>query len=293
MGGFVREIRREQLRRKQLERNDGVGVNLPNSVADVAVAFPWLAELREVSPVTDKHSYLIPYWYRAGGRWVLYDAVPRALIPDNDEPPGIPMSGRELLGFLEGPPPRELEAWQRCAFVSDVQHEMYRLHKVYARPFWVLQGEQGGHQVNFSPWQQNLLLAKGLPSVAPKIGSLDPCTFDRRAVAQLHHLSRLHRMDDGLDRLRASGTVESANAEMEAIQREVREAECRFIEQQMTPVVDMALSLVRGSNSRSEHQDQLVHVRPGVAAEAKDAYDRYRETGDYSETLKDFTGISR
>ncbi len=290
---FVRDIRAEQLRKKREARAKLVGVNLPNSVADVSVPFPWLRELREVSPITTQHSYLIPYWYRAGARWVLYDAVDRSFIPDNDEAPGIPMSGRELLSYLEGAPPREREEWDRCAYVSDVQHELYRLHRVYARPFWVLQGESGGHQVNFSEWQQQVLRAKGLPDHPPVIGSLPPCPFDRRTVNQLNHLNRLHQMDGRLDRLRGSGTVESANAEMQKMQAEIREAECRFIEQQMTPVTDMALSLVKGANSRSEHRDQIVDVKPGAAAEAKDAYDRYKQTGEYSETFKDLTGHRR
>lgn len=286
---FVRDIRAEQLRRKLAKRNAGFGDNLPNSVSDVSVPFPWMDELRMVSPVSDKHSYLIPYWYRSGGRWVLYDAVCRALIPDDDQPPGVPMAGAELLTFLTGTAPRDLSDDDRCPFVSDVQHEMYRLYQVYARPFWVLQGDVGGHQVNFSPWQQNVLIAKGLNPEAPKIGSLPACPFDRRTVEQLNHINRLHRLDDRLDKLQQSGSAEAAAAEMEGIQREVREAEMAFIESQMQPVVDMSMSLVKGANSRSEHDDQIVRVRPGVAAEAKDAYQRYAATGDYSETLKDFT----
>lgn len=271
----------------------GIGVNLPNSVADVSADFPWMKDLREVSPVTDQHSFLIPYWYRAGARWVLYDATPRALLPDDDTPPGIPMTGRELLDRLEGPPPRMREAWDFCPYVSDVQHEMYRMHHAYARPFWVLQGDKGGHQYAFSPWQQNVLIAKGLSAEAPKIGSLPACPFDNRTKHQLQHLNRLLQMEGRLDKLRASGTVESANAEMEGIQREIREAEMAFIEEQMTPLVDMSMSLVRGANSRSEYRDQVVHVSPGIAARAKDAYDRYRETGDYDPDLKDFTGNPR
>lgn len=256
------------------------GANVPNSVADCAVAFPadWEERLRAMSPITDRFSHLRAYWYRAGQRWVLYDCVPRVLIKD-DEAQGAPITGRELIAALEGPPPRDLEDWQKCPYVSDMQHEFYRLYRVYARPFWVLQGENGGHQVKFSPWQQNVLIAKGLSPEAPQIGSLPPCPFDMRVVKALTHLNRLHALDDRLDKLQASGTVESANAEMEGIQREIREAEMAFIESQMTPLVDMTSSLMRGSNSRSEHEDQLVIVPKGAAAKAKDAYEQYRETG--------------
>lgn len=256
------------------------GANVPNSVADCAVPFPadWLPLLRQCSPVTDRHSYLIPYWYRAGARWVLYDAMPECLIHP-DEAQGAPITGKELLGYLNGPAPRDLEDWQRCPYVSDMQHEMWRLHRCYVRPFWVLQGPNGGHQVKFSPWQQNVLIAKGLDPEAPQVGSLPPCPFDNRTRDALDHMNRLHRLDDRLDKLRESGTVESANAEMDIIQREIREAEMKFIESQMTPLVDMSTSLVAGANTRSEHADQIVRVQDGTAARAKDAYEQYRETG--------------
>lgn len=285
--GFVSEIRQEQLRRKRLERNAHMGKNLPNSVADCRVAFPWMDDLRNVSPITDRFSFLVPYWYRSGQRWVLYDGVPRCLIKD-DELQGGPLTGKELVAFLEGPAPRDCHEDDRSNYVSDVQHELYRLHRVYARPFWVLQGEHGGHQVNFSPWQQNVLIAKGLSADAPMIGSLPPCPFDQRAIAQLNHLNRLHQMDDRLEKLQASSSVEWANAEMEKVQREIREAEMQFIERQMQPIVDMSMSLVQGANTRSEHDDQIIRVAPGMAARAHDAYQQYRETGDF--TMRNVTG---
>ncbi len=265
------------------------GANLPNCIADFDVPFPkeWNDELRRMSLITDKFSHLRPYWYRAGMRWVLYDCVPRMLIKD-DEGQGAPIVGKELIELLEGPRPSDLSDDNRSPFVSDVQHEFYRRYRVYARPFWVLQGDAGGHQVKFSPWQQNVLIAKGLPSEPPPIGSLPACPFDNRVTMQLNHLNRLHRLDDRLDKLQASGSVEAANAEMDGIQREIREAEAAFIVNQMTPLVEMSTSLVHGANSRSEHADQVVRVAPGKAAEAYDAWQQYLATGDY--TLRDLTG---
>lgn len=264
------------------------GANLPNSVADVAVPFPWERELRAVSPITGRHSHLRAYWYRTGGRWTLYDCLPKALMPPDGPPPGIPMECGELWAHLNGPPPREKHPDDCTPFVSDVQHEFWRLYGEYVRPFWVLQGDAGGHQVGFSPWQQNVLMAKGLPATPPKIGALPFAPFDGRTVRQLEHLNRLHQLDDDMDRLLKSGSKESADREMDQIQRTIREAEMAFIEQQFTPLVDMSSSLARGVNPRSEHADQLVQVTPGMAARAADAYDQYRETGDY--TMKDLVG---
>lgn len=277
---FVREVRAEQLRRKRLARAQEAGQNLANSVADVAVAPDpqWETDLRAFNPITDKVSHLRFYWYRAGQRWVLYDCMPIGLIPNDDTKINPMMTGADFHAAVRGKPPRELSDAEESP-ISDVQHEFARRYRVYACPFWVLQGDAGGHQVRFSPWQQNVLIAKGLPSEPPTIGSLPACPFDQRVIRHLHHLNRLHKLGDRLDRLQASGSVEAANAEMDEIQREIRTAEMSFIESQMTPLVEMTSSL----RSKSADQDQLVHL-PGMASRATDAYQEYKDTGLF--TLK-------
>lgn len=293
----VLAIRAAQLAQKRAVRRVGVGVNMANGIADVAVPFPadWMRLLREVSPVSDVHSWLLPYWYRAAERWVLYDALPARFIPNDDTPLGGLMTGADFHLIMNGPRPSEREDFRDIAIwpISDVQHEMYRVHRVYARPFWALQGDRGGHQVAFTPQQAAHLVAMGLSDRPPKLGDLPACPFDNRALLQLQRLSRLQQMDGSIDRLRQSGSREWAAAEEARMATEIREAECRFIEEQMTPVADMAMSLVRGANSRSEYRDQVVDVLPGTAARAKDAYERYKQTGDYDPGFKDLTGIKR
>lgn len=291
---WVRDARAEQLRRKRA-RSPESGQNMPNAVRDVSVAFPWMRELREVSPVTALHSYLLPYWYRVKERWVLYDALPVHLLPDDDTPLGSMITGKEFFEIMRGVRPSEREDFKDLVQwpISDVQHEMYRLHQVYARPFWVLQGPGGGHQVGFSPEQAQHLVAMGFGDRPPAIGSLAPCPFDNRAAKQLQHMNRLHQMEDSMQKLRESGSRDYIDQETAAWQTKVRLAECAFIEAQMTPLVDMSNSLVRGPNTRSEHMDQIVRVKSGAAAEAKDAYEAYKATGDYSATFKDLTGLKR
>lgn len=296
-GTHLLAMRAEQLRQKRAQRAAAVGQNVANGPADVSIPFPedQLRLLREVSPISDSTSWLLPYWYRAGGRWVLYDALPARFIPNDDTPLGSLMTGADFYLLMNGPRPSENPLLRDIAIspLSDVQHEMYRLHRVYARPFWVLQGEKGGHQVAFTPQQAAHLVQMGLPDKPPAIGSLPACPFDNRAADQLRRLNRLHQMENSMDRLRQSGSREWADAEEARLATEVRLAECRFIEEQMTPVTDMAMSLVRGSKTRAEHRDQLVECTPGAAARAKDAYDAYKQTGDYDAGFKDLTGITR
>lgn len=256
-----------------------LGSNIPNSVTDLSqVPFPeeWTRRLREVNPMTELHSFLLPYWYRAGERWVLYDCVPRSLI-DLDTPVCTGLTGREFLERVEGLAPRDREGWDYCPYVSDLQHEFYRLHKVYARPFWVLQGESGGHQVFFDSWQQQLLATKGLPPKPPAIGSLEACPFDERVVNQLRALSRLSEMQGNIDVLRKTGTKEGGDALLEHRLRQSREAELAFLETQMAPLLDVAQSV----SHRADSQDHLCYVKPGTASEASEALQVYRETGQF------------
>ena len=278
LGRTILELRAEELRLKRAARNKDVGLNLANAVADVAMPFPWETELRAVSPISPVYSHLRAYWYRVAQRWVLYDVLPASAIDDDlDTGSGIP--GAELKTIMAGPRPSEL---LENVPISDVQHEMFRLWKGFARPFWVLQGEHGGHQVRFSPDQATALLRMGLPSEPPPIGSLPPCPFDNRVSVQLQHLNRLHQFADSIDRLQRSGSPEAAKSEQDRVERLIRESEMQFIESQVRPLVEMATSLVAGANTRSEHDDQIVRVPAGTASRAKDAYDRYRETGDFT-----------
>jgi hypothetical protein len=275
-GHLVMELRAEELRLKRLAREVDVGKNRANAIADLDVEFPWSRALRDVSPTNTLHSYLMPFWYRAGQRWVLYDVLPIEAIADELDT-GSGISGAELKAVMAGPRPSERTD---DVPVSDLQHEMFRRWRGYARPFWVLQGETGGHQVRFSPQQSSALLRMGLPSEPPPIGSLAPCPFDNRSAQQLRHLNRLHQYEDSIERLRRSGSPEAAKAEQDRIEREIREAEMAFVEAQVRPLVEMSLS--HGIAGRSENQDELIHVPHGTAARAADAYQRYQETGDWT-----------
>lgn len=256
-----------------------VGQNVPNSLADLNVEFPaeWLVMLREVSPVSTAHSYLFPYWYRAGERWVLYDCWPANLI-DPELPVCLGMTGEQFFARVYGKPPRELAPEDRDEYVSDLQHELYRRYKVYACPYWVLQGESGGHQVVFDSFQQRLLAACGLPTEAPQIGTLEACPFDNRAADQLRALNRLNQLAGNIDALRKTGTKEAADALVEYHEAKIRKAELAFLEKQMEPLLDAAQVV----SHRSDADEHLAFVPDGHAAKAADALQQYRETGHFS-----------
>ena len=52
---------------------------------------------------------------------------------------------------------------------------------------------------------------------------------------------------------------------------------------QATRIGDIDLKLMAGTlTQRSEHADELVRVAPGLASKATDAYEQFRETGDWA-----------
>ncbi len=257
----------------------------------------WMAELRRISPVSRVHSYLIPVWYRQGQRWVLYDALPAVLIRP-DKAYGM-ITGVELLDLLTGMPIVWRPKFERAREVSQFQWAMFQRHKAYVRPFWVLQGDRGGHQVAFTQWQQHLLSVKHLPMTPPPIGMaewekahlkwamtdgdplyepsyLHPCPFDNRVIAHLIAQNRLIQLNGSVQALRESGKPEERVKEFESLQKDVRYAELAAVEQFMTPIVEMASSL----HHRSDSRDHLIYL-DGQAMKAKERLDYWLDTGQY------------
>ena len=257
----------------------------------------WMARLREESPVSAVHSYLVPVWYKAGQRWVLYDALPGHLIQPHLAYGTI--MGQELLDRLEGAPPRLRFRNDQAREVSQVQYDLYQQYGAYCRPLLVLQGEHGGHQAEFTPQQQWLLSAQHLPMKPPPIGRdaylkawsqwksedndpamepryLHPCPFDGRVIRQLRGLNRLLQMQGNLDTLRKSRDASVRKQELDDLQREIRKAEMEAVAQFMTPVVDMASSL----HTRSDARDHLI-MMDGEGAKAQARLDYWMATGEY------------
>jgi len=146
----------------------------------------WVEELRRVSPKTTAFSYLEFKWefvlgrvrgvWRDRSRWVLYQMQPAWAIP-----PGI-------RAMLEDVPPRLLppgRAHARRAFVDDWAHEKYRTERVFPRPFWVIQGPNGGVPAGYSDIEAAILQAIGEPTNPPPVGFLPYANFDARVIQQV------------------------------------------------------------------------------------------------------------
>ncbi len=256
----------------------------------------WQAALRRASPVSDRHAYAVPVWYRYGQRWVLYLATPHRFLTEHWSQPVAPgFTAQECLDEMAKGPPSSRDPWDRCDYVSDVQWGLWRTHDAYCRPWWVLQGEDGGHPASFTPDQQNLLSALHQPTTPPPIGRraferayaawadrqateddpgppppfLQPCPLDERVLA---HVRREHRAAEVRDLAGAAGRV----ADRKRHERELRVAELAAIEQFLTPATEMAMSL----HTRADARDHLIML-DGEAAKAKERLAFWLETGNF------------
>lgn len=172
----------------------------------------WEHRLRLISPISDNVAWLKFGWLDWAKRWMLYECIPERLIP------------ADKLYQLRGTPywelPKSLQMGRR-QMVSAYQWEMYRRHRVWARPFWCLQGEEGGTPAKYSEVEVAILKAMGEPVDPPEGGSLPFAPFDTRAEAQLRARDRVWRMGLSLERLRMMG-------DSEQLKRETAQAEELF-----------------------------------------------------------------
>ena len=172
----------------------------------------WIHRLRLISPVSDNVAWLTFGWLDWAKRWMVYECIPERLIP--------PDKAVQLGGTPYWEMPKSLQMGRR-RMVSAYQWEMYRRHRVWARPFWCLQGEEGGTPAKYSELEVAILKAMGEPTDPPEGGSLPFAPFDNRAEAQLRARDRVWRMGLSLERLRMMG-------DSEQLKRETAEAEEQF-----------------------------------------------------------------
>jgi hypothetical protein len=183
----------------------------PDSIVfhDRPVPPEWEARLREVSPISDTLSWLALRWFAEAERWVLYECVPNEFIE------------RSMRSELEGAHPDTLPDWGRI--VSAYQWDMYRKHRVHARPSWVIQGTKGGHKVAFSEPDQELCRAAGLPPHPPAPGDLPYAPFDERVVTQILRMSKLAQAKNSLSEFKKKyGSVAGQKREYREALREAR-----------------------------------------------------------------------
>ena len=149
----------------------------------------WQEELDRITPASNsEHKARAIIWWEPGDewepiqRWIIYQMLPKKAIPPH------------ILKELQGPHPRStgsyskaLGCWKNgCApNITRTAWEIFQKFGGWAQPFWILQGENGGHRYKLFPWEKVLLhLATGRKDTAAP-GDLPYCEPDQRTWASL------------------------------------------------------------------------------------------------------------
>jgi hypothetical protein len=142
----------------------------------------WQAALDRLTPPNDRVSFLRILWVAADltvsrwgkvsvdpvQRWVLFQCTRQ--IPE----PALIHLEAAAPHPKHNPRPLMREQW-----------ELYQAERLYGQPFWIVQGERGGHKRRFTQVEQNILKAQKLPHQAPAPGALPYAPLDNRVLDKL------------------------------------------------------------------------------------------------------------
>lgn len=232
----------------------------------------WIRALRDLSPVTDAHGYLLLVWepgepWNPWQRWMLYEGVRPELVFDLESP-----SGRAMMAELNGPHPRSeghmchddvpeqflctcrdargrirrTGTWRGgpTDMITLRQYQLYRETGLWCNPFWVVQGDLGGHQFNYDGFQRRLMVQHGLEPDPPRIGSLPYAEPDGRVWRQIIRYNRLIAMDQTLSEYRQT-MGEGYGAYKAEIEKDMRRQFVSFLADQTREEADLFISGIR------------------------------------------------
>jgi hypothetical protein len=140
----------------------------------------WQEALEALYPRNEEVSWLKVYWVSGEPsnpvqRWVIFQMTPRSKIPI------------AVLPLLQGPAPSKT---YRPPMMRE-QWDLFRSTTCYAQPFWIIQGNHGGHKRRFSQVEQQMLKLHNQPTEPPIAGTLPYAPFDQRVLDKLAPLDQV------------------------------------------------------------------------------------------------------
>ena len=128
------------------------------------------------------------------------------------------------------------------ALVSDYQHYMWHVHGLYVKPFWLLQGDNGGTPVKLTDRERRYLGGIGAQDSPFAPGQFTPCPFDERAVARVLERDRLLQAGNRFDELEKMDRPEWKKAEDDEAELVYREAVLDSLARSAASAVDFMQS---------------------------------------------------
>jgi hypothetical protein len=204
----------------------------------------WQDELNELFPVSDDTSYLRLVWvpgddweimdegklvHQGIERWYVYEMLPRQFTDPN------------ILYELEQMPEPVVRydsvmksVAREDRAVNRVQYRLFKETGLFGRPFWVIQGDNGGHQRFFTTFESQQLILLGLPHNPPLPGTLPYAPYDHRVRAKLLKHDRLRKVGDRLMMLKESQKDKYKSLEKD-LMKQFRKDIIAFVCDQITP----------------------------------------------------------
>lgn len=155
-------------------------------------------------------------------RWMVYEMIPIGQVAD------------ELKEQLDGPAPDTLVRYNeelRAIFapedyaITQTQWQLYRETgcRYFPNPFWCVQGEGGGHKLQYTAMEKKLLGLRGLPDEPPVPGEAPYAEPDSRTYWQLVRYMRLKQADREFQALKKRNPEEYARIKRDREQEYRRE----------------------------------------------------------------------
>jgi hypothetical protein len=149
----------------------------------------WHDDVAALAPKQDRSSHLLLWWESGtpeapAQRWVIYQALPFQYVD-----PVV------MEGFLSDHPCRCIRRnllGERCPKCFGIESPgRYRIEQhlystgMFARPYWVIQGTNGGHRRLYSQVDQQAARLMGQPAEPPETGSLCYAPLDNRVLRKV------------------------------------------------------------------------------------------------------------
>jgi hypothetical protein len=167
----------------------------------------WQEALDSYFPRHDHLNWLMIAWepgmpYSPVQRWVIYEMVTE-----------IQYVPQWIVDDLKGPDPRSVghdslqtddnefkyNAWISDSFVTRRQWQLFRETGCYAKKFWIVQGDRGGHMFELSKAEIEFLEARGVKGArTPLQGDRPYVEPDGRTWERLRELDKLQTWDQNI-----------------------------------------------------------------------------------------------
>lgn len=204
----------------------------------------WQRELDLIAPPGGSLSWLHLYWepgdvWEPIHRWFVGIVIPRPSIPP------------VYIEWLEGPNPRtmgyydpSLKEWvSHAPPISKRQWEFYQETGCLLKPYWVVQGINGGHKYRFNRVEQNILKLKGLDPTPYEPGDLEYAEPDPRVFSKLLEADLMRKFQYTTQYL--ENTPQRLRDDERALLTEMRERTLDWLGEQMREPADKLAHLQR------------------------------------------------